>query len=101
MSHDLQTMHDKTNEAFARRLLDALPAMRGKLGYISQAKQSATGGPPVRADAAQGGVDEGSDIAGNKEGEFSVHRQHTSGHVAIKKIAVFLVCEAGCAGVKL
>jgi len=94
--NDLQQLHDKTNKAFARRLSHALPAMRGQSGYISQAIQSDAGGPPLRPDPAQGCADEGSDIAGNKEGEFSGHRQHTGGHVAIKNIAVFLVCEAAC-----
>jgi len=64
MSNDLQQLHDKTDEAFARRLSHALPAMRCKLGYISQTIQSDAGGPHLRPDPAQGFFVEGSDIGG-------------------------------------
>ena len=50
--NDLQQLHNTTDDAFARRLLDALPAMRFKFGDISQAIESDAGGAPVRTDAA-------------------------------------------------
>ena len=59
--NDLQQLHSKANKDFARWLLNALPAMRGKLGYISQAIQSDAGGPSLRPDTAQGGIEPGPD----------------------------------------
>ena len=62
--NDLQQLHNQANDAFARRLLDALPAMRFKFGYISQAIQSDAGGAPVRPDAPQGCIEPGRDFGG-------------------------------------
>ena len=55
--NDLQQLHNQANDAFARRLLDALPAMRFKFGDLSQAIQSDAGGAPVCPDAPQGGIE--------------------------------------------
>jgi len=60
----MHIMYDEATAASARRLLDEVPAMRCKLGYISQAIQSDAGRPPLRPDPAQGCADEGSDIGG-------------------------------------
>ena len=51
--NDLHQLHSKSDEAYAWWLLNALPAMRGKLGYISQAIQSDAGISFVRADTAE------------------------------------------------
>ena len=64
MSNDLPKLHNKTDEAFERRLLNALSAMCCSAGHISQAIQSDAGGPHLRPDPAQGCADEGSDIGG-------------------------------------
>ena len=62
--NDLQQLHNQKDDAFARRLLDALPAMRCGPSGISQAIQSDAGGAPVRTDAAQGGTEPGRDSGG-------------------------------------
>lgn len=65
----LHTLHDEKNEAFARRLLNELPAMRGKLGYISQAIETPSGRPLVPVDAA-GITGQGGDIGNDQDAGF-------------------------------
>ena len=64
--NDLHQLHDAADKAFARRLLDALPPMRGKLGYISQAIEGDAGIALARADEAQGKPDAFGDIGGGE-----------------------------------
>ena len=64
MSHDMQQLQNQADDAFTRRLLDALPAMRCGPSGISQAIQSDAGGAPVCPDAAQGGIEPGRDFGG-------------------------------------
>ena len=66
MSNDLHQLHDQANEAFARRLLNELPAMRGKLGYISQAIEGDAGRPLARIDEAQFVIDQECHIGGSE-----------------------------------
>lgn len=87
MSNDLHQLHDAAEKAFARRLLDALPPMRGKLGYISQAIEGDAGRPPVRAHEAQWKPDAFGDLGSNKADEASGHNQQAQYSVAIKNIA--------------
>ena len=65
MSHDMQSMHDAADEAFVRRIFDALPAMRRRPGDISQTFQGATGRPLARIDEA-GIAEPGSDLGGSE-----------------------------------
>lgn len=62
---DMHTLHDQANDAFARRLLDALPAMRSKFGDLSQAIETPSGRPLARLDA-HGIAEEGRDFAGGE-----------------------------------
>lgn len=61
--NNMHSLHDQANESFVRRLLNDLPAMRFKLGYISQAIESSAGSAPIRLDAP-GQADAGRDIDG-------------------------------------
>lgn len=67
----LQSLHDQTDEAFARRLFDALPAMRRGPGDKSTPVQSTAGSDAVSTDTPQA-TDAGSDSASCEVGGVEV-----------------------------
>lgn len=52
MSHDMQSMHDAADEAFARRLFQRVPFLRGVSRAFREAYQVSAGGTFTPVDAA-------------------------------------------------
>ena len=64
----MQKLRYTQNHELARWLLNELPAMRLRLGYISQAIEAPAGSTPTGTDTP-GAVEAGRDIVGNQSAE--------------------------------
>ena len=68
MTNAMQKLRYTQNHELARWLLNELPAMRLRLGGVSQAMQSNAGSAPTGTDTP-GAVEAGRDIVGNQSAE--------------------------------